>query len=210
MSVDDVSHASFDDYDVVDLDEELYRAFLEQREEWSKSYQVSQCITGCLSSVQYSIGKLFLVTLLQRFITSSHLPTSVKHISSIFLGLLVLLDWISSKELMLAILAGALCLVFMVAVSASQHKGFIITCACIASILLLQCFTSASDFVAVRGIVMVLAMKVSSLAFDQCGSARVANVIPFFAYLANPATLIFGPFHTFQEFETTLIRKTPK
>ncbi|EYC43454.1 hypothetical protein Y032_0493g2433 [Ancylostoma ceylanicum] len=39
MSVDDVSHAGFDDYDVLDLDEELYRAFLELREEWSKSYQ---------------------------------------------------------------------------------------------------------------------------------------------------------------------------
>ncbi|EYC43453.1 hypothetical protein Y032_0493g2432 [Ancylostoma ceylanicum] len=108
---------------------------------------------------------------------------------------------------MLAILAGALCLVFLVAVSASQYKGFTITCACIASILLLQYFTSASEFVAVRGIVMVLAMKISSLAFDQRNSARLADLIPFLAYLANPATLIFGPFHTFQEFETTLNRK---
>ncbi|KAL6743544.1 hypothetical protein Aduo_016571 [Ancylostoma duodenale] len=111
---------------------------------------------------------------------------------------------------MLAILAGAFCLVLLVVLSASQLKGFTITCACIASIVLFQYFTSASEFVAVRGVVMVLSMKISSLAFDKRDSAGVADVIPFCAYLANPATLIFGPFHTFQEFETTLNRKAPQ
>ncbi|RCN48027.1 MBOAT family protein [Ancylostoma caninum] len=225
MSINDISHTDLNDYDVFDIDEELYRAFLEDNEEWRTSYQVSfllqqiilfllevnQCVIGCLSSVQYNIGKLFLVTLLQRFIAVSYLPTSVKYISSVFLGVLVLLDWISSKELMLAILAGTFCLVLVIAVTPSQLKGFMVTCACIASITLLQYFTSASEFVAVRGIVMVLAMKISSLAFDKRhDTARVAHLIPFFAYMANPATVIFGPFHTFQEFETTLNRKTPK
>lgn len=73
-----------------------------------------------------------------------------------------------------------------------------------------QYCTSASEFVAVRGILMVLAMKVSSLAFDKCDSAQIADLISFFAYLFNPATLIFGPFHTFHEFETTLNRRTVK
>lgn len=40
MVINDVSHAVFDDYAVFDLDEELYRAFLEDDEEWSTAHQV--------------------------------------------------------------------------------------------------------------------------------------------------------------------------
>ncbi|KAK6758860.1 hypothetical protein RB195_016220 [Necator americanus] len=89
-------------------------------------------------------------------------------------------------------------------------KGFTITSACIVSTLLLQFYFSPSEFVAVRGILMILAMKISSLAFDKGPSARLADLGTFLAYLFNPATLIFGPFHTFSDFEKTLCRRSLK
>ncbi|VDM73831.1 unnamed protein product [Strongylus vulgaris] len=209
MSKESELDIAFDNFADLDLDDEVYR-FLEGYEnQWSASYQVGQCVSGCFSSVQHTIGKVVFLTILQRLIGLTGLATSVKHFSCISLGALVLVDWIPRNEILLAFLPFLICLL-LVLLSSSNSKGFLVTFTCISSILLLQHFMSAEEFVAIRGILMVLTMKISSLAFDMAGSVQLANAVPMLAYLVNPGTLVFGPFHAFQEFEKTLIRKPIK
>ncbi|CAJ0588561.1 unnamed protein product [Cylicocyclus nassatus] len=193
----------------VDLDEELYRLLEDYEFQWSTSYQIEQCVSGCFSSVQYTIGKIILLTVLQRLIISTVFPSSAKHLSCIFLGSLVLFDWIPRTNTLMTFFPFSFCFA-LILLSTSKSKGFVVTCACIVSVLIMQSLMSAAEFVAIRGIIMVLTMKLSSLAFDTAGTAGAANAIPFLAYLINPATIIFGPFYSIRDFEDTLQCKSVK
>uniref|UniRef100_A0A0K0DFZ9 Protein-serine O-palmitoleoyltransferase porcupine n=1 Tax=Angiostrongylus cantonensis TaxID=6313 RepID=A0A0K0DFZ9_ANGCA len=63
-----------------------------------------------------------------------------------------------------------------------------------------QYLVPVSDFIAVRGILMILSMKISSLAFDKGHDFALSDAVPAFAFLFNPSTMVFGPFHTYGDF----------
>ncbi|KAJ1354278.1 hypothetical protein KIN20_011158 [Parelaphostrongylus tenuis] len=90
------------------------------------------------------------------------------------------------------------------------HKGFMVTFSSISIIVALQYLVPIVDFTAVRGILMVFSMKISSLAFDKGHDFSIADVVPAFAFIFNPSTMIFGPFHTYTDFLKSLNRRTMK
>ncbi|VDM52599.1 unnamed protein product [Angiostrongylus costaricensis] len=94
------------------------------------------------------------------------------------------------------------------------HKGFMVMVASISLIelkdLFRQYLVPVSDFIAVRGILMILSMKISSLAFDKGHDFALTDAVPAFAFLFNPSTIVFGPFHTYGDFLKSMNRGTSR
>ncbi|KAK5977321.1 hypothetical protein GCK32_004353, partial [Trichostrongylus colubriformis] len=201
---------SLDDYSLLDLDEDILNDVFFEDYQWGVSHQIGQCISGCFSSVQYTIGKLLLVTLLQRFITLMSLPTLVKHISCIFLGILVFPQWIQRDDVRVAIIVVVPVMLLFLLLTPLPSKGATTLCASIGSIICMQYLIPAQEFLMIRGILMIFAMKVSALAFDKGSSCTASDIIPILAYLFGPATSVFGPFHTFDDYMKSLNRRSIK
>ncbi|PAV78531.1 hypothetical protein WR25_09562 isoform C [Diploscapter pachys] len=68
-----------------------------------------------------------------------------------------------------------------------------------------QWITSAKVFTQHRGLLMILAMKLSALAFDS--QNIVHDPVLAFTYLFNPATVIFGPFVSYRDYVDSFRRK---
>lgn len=66
-----------------------------------------------------------------------------------------------------------------------------------------QVHFSELDFTALRGALMIATMKQCSFAFDASTDVSIDKI---FAFIFNPASLIFGPFVTFEQFKNSLNR----
>ncbi|KAE9419440.1 hypothetical protein Angca_007560 [Angiostrongylus cantonensis] len=172
------------------------------------SPEIGQCMIGCLSSVKNTVGRLILFTFVQRLLNVvMDPPILLKHISCISVGTVVLLDWVQKVELIMAIVFGSVFLILLLLFSL-PHKGFVVMVASISLIVYLQYLVPVSDFIAVRGILMILSMKISSLAFDKGHDFALSDAVPAFAFLFNPSTMVFGPFHTYGDFLKSMNRGT--
>lgn len=172
------------------------------------SSEIGQCMIGCLSSVKNTVGKLILFTFVQRLLNVvMDPPILLKHISCISVGTVVLLDWVQKVELIMAIVFGSVFLILLLLFSL-PHKGFVVMVASISLIVYLQYLVPVSDFIAVRGMLMILSMKISSLAFDKGHDFALSDAVPAFAFLFNPSTMVFGPFHTYGDFLKSMNRGT--
>uniref|UniRef100_A0A0N4WQ64 Aa_trans domain-containing protein n=1 Tax=Haemonchus placei TaxID=6290 RepID=A0A0N4WQ64_HAEPC len=165
-------------------------------------------------------------------ISSLDVPTWVKHLSCIFLGLIILPDWIQRNDVRIAIIFGLPLLLLALLQTPLPSKGETTICACILSIVCIrvcseglsapnknskkfldvfrQYLLPAHDFLAIRGILMIFAMKVSALTFDSGSNCETKDIIPILAYIFGPATSVFGPFHTFDDYMNSLNRRTIK
>ncbi|XGW06319.1 hypothetical protein V3C99_016544 [Haemonchus contortus] len=200
----------FEDYYLLDPDEDLLNNVYFEDYQWGISHQIGQCISGCFSSVRYTIGKLLLATSLQRLVTVINVPTWAKHLLCVFLGLIILPDWIQRNDVRMAIIFGLPLLLLFLLQTPLPAKGEITICACILSIVCIQYFLPAHDFLAIRGILMIFAMKVSALAFDRGSNCETKDILPILAYMFGPATSVFGPFHTFDDYVKSLNHRTVK
>lgn len=199
-----------DEYSYLEANDEFLSNVYFEDDQWSTAYQIGQCVSGCLSSVQYTIGKLLLVTFIQRLITLLNFPILIKHISCIFLGLIILPDWIQRGDLQVTVTAGIPVVALFLLFTPLPCKGVSAMLACISSIICVQYLIPAQDFLSIRGILMIFAMKVISLAFDKGSNFSACDVVPILSYLFSPSTMVFGPFHTFDGYMKSFNGRTIK
>ncbi|GMR32318.1 hypothetical protein PMAYCL1PPCAC_02513 [Pristionchus mayeri] len=101
-----------------------------------------------------------------------------------------------------------LCLIFfyiaLFFISPKKFLGWTITLSAFLSLVLLEAIIAPQDF-SYRGILMILAMKVSSLSFDISQNKYSVTVSEMLGYLLNPCSLIFGPALPFSNYRIAFI-----
>uniref|UniRef100_A0A914BVE4 Uncharacterized protein n=1 Tax=Acrobeloides nanus TaxID=290746 RepID=A0A914BVE4_9BILA len=82
----------------------------------------------------------------------------------------------------------------------SSHTGHICALFSFAFIITCQTFMNEIDFTGFRGPLMIGVMKQTSLAFDITNANF--DFTETMAYLANPSTILFGPFTSIEKFRS--------
>ncbi|KAF8381741.1 mom-1 [Pristionchus pacificus] len=101
-----------------------------------------------------------------------------------------------------------LCLIFfyliLMFIPPKKYIGWITTLSAFISLVLLETVVASENY-SCRGILMILAMKVSSLAFDLSHNKYSVTVPEILGYLLNPCTVIFGPALPFTNYRIAFI-----
>ncbi|KJH53630.1 MBOAT family protein [Dictyocaulus viviparus] len=126
---------------------------------------------------------------------------------NISLGILVFFEWVPGDMLRVSVMFGNVLLVLLLLLTL-PYKGFMIMFTSMVLNLHMQYIVSAVDFVAIRGILMIFSMKISSLAFDRADDFTFSDIIPALAFIFNPSTMVFGPFHVYSDFLKSMERRT--
>ncbi|CAI4233318.1 unnamed protein product [Auanema sp. JU1783] len=173
--------------------------------------EIVQCTSGVLGSLQVELFRLVMLTMCQRLIQLTCFPDLIKLLFIICCGVYALCDFVKNDHLFnIVLLFPAACLVYILAAPLPK-KGLFVTLFSMALLISLEARYDASETSAIRGILMSLIMRLSSFAFDyENGIIPLTGTISYFAYLFNPAAIIFGPFCTFIDFVETFRKNSFK
>ncbi|CAJ0928156.1 unnamed protein product, partial [Mesorhabditis belari] len=170
----------------------------------SKISQIQTCSRGTLASVQAQIIYSIVLTLVGRLATRS--PTFVHrwllNPFLVFLGYLSLVQWLDNPFVIRTALIGSIISAVIIKYASCKWSGYGFTLAALGYIVALEYRLPANQFTASRGCLMILAMKLSALAFDfqkSLARRRTADLPSMVSYLISPATIPFGPFFTFDQ-----------
>ncbi|GMT33485.1 hypothetical protein PFISCL1PPCAC_24782, partial [Pristionchus fissidentatus] len=182
-------------------DEDVY--FLE--EEYSTSSLLSRCTHGTLDSVLYNLILTVSFAVLQRIVlTLNFLSYSTRHLLISLLGSSLLFLWDIPRTVSITMISTVICFVLFIFTPPRKFLGWIVTLPTFAALIFLET-TIASDKFTYRGILMILSMKVSSLAFDLSQNKYSITVPEILGYLLNPSTLLFGPAFPFTNYRIAFI-----
>ncbi|GMT04264.1 hypothetical protein PENTCL1PPCAC_26438, partial [Pristionchus entomophagus] len=186
-----------DDYE----EEDLY--FLD--EEYSTSHLLATCSTGVLNSVRYNLLLTVSFALLQKTVLAlNFISYSSRHLLISFLGCSLLFLWDIPYTVSITIISTAFFFIALMLIPPSKYVGWITTLTAFTSLVLLETMITSDNF-SYRGILMILAMKVSSLAFDLSKNKYSVTVPEVLGYLLNPCTIIFGPSLPFTNYRIAFI-----
>ncbi|CAJ0572762.1 unnamed protein product, partial [Mesorhabditis spiculigera] len=180
--------------------------------DWNKIGQIQDCAKGTIASVQVQIFYTLALVFIGRLAT--HLPACFqKHLLDpllFFLGYLSLVQWVDNAFVLRTALIGAILAAIAIKYNTARWSGYTVTLAALGYIVALEYRLPAKDFANTRGFLMILAMKVSSLAFDFERSLvrrRTASIPTMISYLISPATITFGPFVSYDAHVKSLLPK---
>ncbi|VDK76347.1 unnamed protein product [Gongylonema pulchrum] len=78
-------------------------------------------------------------------------------------------------------------------------------------LLVWQYVFEAEKFMTMRGILMIVVMKITSLSFDLASEKHVnIPLLHLCSYLLDGSTVIFGPWITYKQYKESLILKEYK
>lgn len=195
---DDYYDDYFDDYYTdTDVDLEMFEPRFENI--WT------DCVWPSLSQITTLAVKFVAVNLVFRILTQSFIRNKIWcHFVSIVSGIVLIAVTIEAGH---KYIYGFMILsygVIWVTYKVRQRRiGYVISCFVLGVLLLCEYLeTDKRLWHQLRGCLMIIVMKIISLAFDidATKTKELPGVIPFMGYLLCPASVILGPWHAFNEY----------
>ncbi|KAI1700988.1 MBOAT, membrane-bound o-acyltransferase family domain-containing protein [Ditylenchus destructor] len=191
--------------------EDSQMAIPDQSEKWyydgryHKLLETRMCMSGVLESLlplmMWSMGLSVVQRLIWRtdlyvyFLMREHLRDCLVSALGLFLlwsnasiyqpYAFVIYFWISATALFL--------------LNRSPNKGHYVSLITFVYVVLTQIYFEDVQFTAFRGSLMIVSMKMISLAYDTKEISMV-DMPSIMAYIFNPSTLLFGPFNTIEQY----------
>ena len=169
---------------------------------------------GCMQSSTQQVQQYIIVLLgcavlhrmsweaLKRLLGNNSRHQYLYHLSSLIWGLLGLWFYVGTQN---SIYVGLhiinLCTFLKVTVLMKiKRTGAVLCMYTIVWQLLFEYFLKSEQYETIRGPQMVVSMKLISLAFEIQNEKLKYHLIEFFGYLANPASLILGPWVSLKDY----------
>lgn len=239
----------YDDYggDEGEMDMEMQQALQKQQQaqtELFKAFQMARrpplasLYKNCIKPQLHGDGArqlyeiLVLALLLNLINLLKFLPPIIRWLSSTVLGVLFLFRWHGSKSSLFIIAFASFAYLLLIVVEKKVAFGkFLLPTFCVVFSMLLQfSLLDPKNFTEIRGILMVMAMKVLSLDWDMrkidkklkkddsdIGVYNGKNVpsnslhpLEYLSYVFNVATLPFGPWYSFSAHRSILEKQSFK
>ncbi|XP_037938585.1 protein-serine O-palmitoleoyltransferase porcupine [Teleopsis dalmanni] len=195
------------DNNYIDYDDEDVELF-----PWTFQTTLSECIIPSGKQILSYIGTLIGCCLVFRFVCSiaKHQQRyKVMHMVSLITGFVALFFTLGFQCLIVVFL----CLISYTTMLIGQYfnwrsYGLKLTITTIASHILFELLWNKTDeWQRIRGLQMISAMKIISLAFDlkqndknEENISSIPGLIPFFGYIFNPATSALGPWISYSAY----------
>lgn len=157
---------------------------------------INECVLPTFSQGFQSVWMLLVLCLVLRCLSLLRINAKLLHICSAVTGFIALwhfYEQLTSYVIFLTII-GYICMA-----NKFTRRGAFLSAVCTA--YLLSCekiFVKEMEWNRVRGSVMVVAMKLISIGFDHEHDSK--DVFGFYGYLLNPASVIFGPFISYEDY----------
>uniref|UniRef100_F1L3I1 Protein-serine O-palmitoleoyltransferase porcupine n=1 Tax=Ascaris suum TaxID=6253 RepID=F1L3I1_ASCSU len=178
----------------------------------SERPQWLMCTMGVAQSLQYLLVKLIAFALLKRLLVavcnSGKLNPQLLNICMAICGMYML--WAHNETLAHVVAFVVVLLPVVYFGSFLTHRsGFIAISFGIGCLLLWQYILSAERYMSMRGTLMVIVMKVTSLCFDIVDEGVYDNsALPtLLGYLFDPCTVLFGPWISLRQYDESLKKK---
>ncbi|XP_074646546.1 protein-serine O-palmitoleoyltransferase porcupine-like [Tubulanus polymorphus] len=189
-------------YTRISLPELVDKCILPTLQQASTHIVPSVVLATLCKFISHTVGEGFEVTGL------SFLPRQMIHLTSAFMGALLLHLFFQEQIVFVATLAALSYLVLLTTKSAMpRYCGTATAAAVVAFLLVCELFVvSSADWHRIRGAQMILAMKVISIGFDVDRGVliKVPGISEFVGYAFNVGTVIFGPWISFLDYMTIL------
>ncbi|CAM1299885.1 PORCN (predicted) [Pycnogonum litorale] len=214
MSSNDLDNEYYEYDDLYDdeylWNERLYSEFNQQSRPTQNIFDLfTNCIIPVLSDGGVVAAKiLFLCVILRVTASIAKLPLWAVHITSCCLGIICLYQLFEYSGIYVIVLS-VLSYVVLIISQRWQQRGLLLSIFCVAFLLSCELFiVEAKEWHRIRGLQMVLAMKVISLGFDldKDNDAKLPNVIEYAGYTLCVGTLIFGPWISYDDYLTVAKR----
>ncbi|KAM3715957.1 Protein-serine O-palmitoleoyltransferase porcupine, partial [Dirofilaria immitis] len=195
--------------DFLELSDEEFPDFICMKEEMT--YQWQRCPIGVLGSLRSTVLKLLLCSTLKRFLVFLHakgiINDSILHLIFVVSGLFVIG---TQNNLLLSIctyIALTVVLPYYKFLFNKQTK-FVILVYSICMLLIWQYFFTAKEFMSMRGILMIMLMKITSLSFDLANEFyNDITLLHLLSYMFDSSTVLFGPWITYKQYQDSLFPK---
>ncbi|OZC05275.1 hypothetical protein X798_07711 [Onchocerca flexuosa] len=193
----------------LELSDEEFIDLIYFKEEITHQWQL--CPIGVLGSLRSTILKLLLCSALKRFLVFLHAKGIISdftlHLIFIASGLFIIG---TQNNLLLSIctyIALTVILPYYKFLFNKQTK-FVILVYSIGMLLIWQYFFTAKEFMSMRGILMIVLMKITSLSFDLANEfdGRI-TLLHLLSYMFDSSTVLFGPWITYKQYQDSLCLK---
>uniref|UniRef100_A0A915C9Y1 Protein-serine O-palmitoleoyltransferase porcupine n=1 Tax=Parascaris univalens TaxID=6257 RepID=A0A915C9Y1_PARUN len=181
----------------------------------SERPQWLMCTIGVTQSLQDLLVKLIAFALLKRLLVavsdSGKLNRHLFNICMAICGMYML--WAHNETLTHVVVFIAVLLPVVYCGSFFTHlSGFIVIAFGIGSLLLWQYILSAERYMSMRGTLMVIVMKMTSLCFDSIDDDVDDNIAlsTLLGYLFDPCTVLFGPWISLRQYNESMKKKSLK
>ncbi|CAG9535242.1 unnamed protein product [Cercopithifilaria johnstoni] len=194
--------------EIVELSDEESIDLMYIKEEATHEWQ--QCPIGVLGSLRGTILKLLLFSALKRFLVFLYakgiLNEFTLHVTFVTSGLFI----IGTQNNLLSIctyIALTVVLPYYKFLFNSQTK-FVLLAYSISMLLVWQYFFTAKEFMSMRGILMIIVMKITSLSFDSSNEFNGSiTLLQLLSYMFDSSTILFGPWITYKQYQDSLYLK---
>lgn len=189
-------------YNNPDVFEDYMNQIQLQYNELQQNYSVyNECVVPVATQGWESIWQLLLFCLILRVLYLVKLPRCLLNICSVLLGCLSL--WKFYDQSMIYVLVPTLVLLSYIKLR-NLNNGLVVSF--IVAVYLLACeffLLNAVDWNKIKGSIMVISMKIISVTFDVENGILTEQLssLEFYGYVFNPASLIFGPFISYKDYE---------
>ncbi|EFO20748.2 MBOAT family protein [Loa loa] len=175
------------------------------------THQWLRCSIGVLDSLHVTIVKLLLFSALKRFIVFLHAKGIVSefalHLTFVVSGLFIIGTQNNFFSSICAYVALIVVLPYYKFLFNKQTK-FIMLAYSVGMLLVWQYFFTAKEFMSMRGILMILVMKITSLSFDLANEFRSSiTLLHLLSYMFDSSTVLFGPWITYKQYQDSLYLK---
>lgn len=191
-----------------DPDELLLYEDLEQMSKYGRFfYMFKSCVGPTTTQTVDQIGPLLAMCLILRLVSLLKLPRLLIHFVSFVCGLAALFLFTKKNSVYpLAMSALGYALLFV----RNGNRGMVMAITSVTFIIMCELFiVEAENWHQVRGSMMVLVMKLISLAFDLDKDViSRPNILEYFGYSLSVSSVIFGPFMTYTDYCQILVGKS--
>ncbi|CAD6193056.1 unnamed protein product [Caenorhabditis auriculariae] len=194
------------DYDIEEMEE------YEGEEDWgypaeNPSSLAYRCSAGVLQSASGNLAPLIYVAFLIKFGSIFNPPYPLKTLKWLLATGYLISHFLTFEKELIYCFTAFLVLFSIASVPKFQYKGYCTLLAAISIIVSMNLYLPANRFVSVRGLFMLLAMKVTTVAFEtEDGSKSIFETL---AYVLQPALFLFGPWIPLEQFSAVESERQP-
>ncbi|KAK6112635.1 MBOAT membrane-bound O-acyltransferase family protein [Brugia pahangi] len=194
--------------EALELSDEEFTDFMYIKDDTTHQWQ--RCPISVLDSLCGTIVKLLLFSALKRFLVFLHAREIVSkftlHLTFVASGLFVIGTQNNLSSICIYI---ALTVVFpYYNFLFNKQTKFVMLAYSIGMLLVWQYFSTAKEFMSMRGILMIVLMKITSLSFDFAnefyGNITLLHLL---SYIFDSSTVLFGPWITYRQYQDSLYLK---
>uniref|UniRef100_A0A915Q406 Protein-serine O-palmitoleoyltransferase porcupine n=1 Tax=Setaria digitata TaxID=48799 RepID=A0A915Q406_9BILA len=193
------------------LSDEEFTEFIYLEEETTQQWQ--RCSLGVLSSLRDTVLKLLLCSILKRFLVFLHtkgkVSESMLHLSFTASGLFVL-GTQNNFLLSICVYIALIAVLPYYKFRFNNQTKLMVLLYSTGMILIWQYFLTAEEFMSVRGILMIILMKIISLSFDLINELYEVTLLHLLSYVFDGSTVLFGPWITYNQYQDSLHLKELK